>query len=91
LKIDSSFVRDVTSNPDDAILVEAIITLAHNLRLKVIAEGVETAEQLEFLSQLRCDEWQGYLYSKPLPAAAFRKLLLKGGSANRSRAFAGRA
>lgn len=91
LKIDSSFVRDVTSNPDDAILVEAIITLAHNLRLKVIAEGVETPEQLEFLSQLRCDEWQGYLYSKPLPAEAFRKLLLKGGSANRGRAFAGRA
>lgn len=87
LKIDSSFVRDVTSNPDDAILVEAIITLAHNLRLKVIAEGVETTDQLAFLSRLRCDEWQGFLYSKPLPSAAFRKLLVKGRSATHDQVF----
>jgi diguanylate cyclase (GGDEF)-like protein len=75
LKIDSSFVHDVTTKPDDATLVEAIIRLAHNLRLKVIAEGVETGEQLDFLRQLGCDAWQGFLFSKPVPAVAFRKLL----------------
>jgi diguanylate cyclase (GGDEF)-like protein len=75
LKIDRSFVRDVTTDADDAALVMAIITLAHNLRLKVIAEGVETEEQRRFLHLLRCDEWQGYLCSKPLPVDAFEKLL----------------
>jgi diguanylate cyclase (GGDEF)-like protein len=78
LKIDQSFVRDVTTDPDDAALVMAIIALAHNLRLKVIAEGVETEEQRRFLHLLRCDQWQGYLYSKPLRAAAFAELLSQG-------------
>lgn len=82
LKIDQSFVRDLATDPDNAALVMAIITLAHNLRLKVIAEGVETEEQLRFLHLLRCDEWQGYLYSKPLPAAAFAELLLRERQAN---------
>jgi len=68
LKIDKSFVREATSDPDDAALVMAIITLGHNLRLKVIAEGVETEDQLRFLQLLRCDEIQGYFFSKPLPA-----------------------
>ncbi len=61
-------MRDATSDPDDAALVMAIITLAHNLRLTVIAEGVETEDQLRFLQLLRCDEIQGYFFSKPLPA-----------------------
>jgi diguanylate cyclase (GGDEF)-like protein len=76
LKIDQTFVRDVTTDPNDAALVMAIIALAHNLRLKVLAEGVETEEQLRLLHLLRCDEWQGYLYSAPLPAEAFKQLLI---------------
>ncbi len=70
LKIDKSFVCDVTTDADDAALVMAIISLAHNLSLKVTAEGVETEDQLRFLRLLRCDAWQGYLYSKPVTAAS---------------------
>jgi diguanylate cyclase (GGDEF)-like protein len=68
LKIDKSFVQDATSDADDGAIVVAIITLAHNLRLKVVAEGVETEDQLRFLQSLRCDEIQGYFFSKPRPA-----------------------
>ena len=75
LKIDKSFVSEAPSEPDDAALVLAIITLAHNLRLRVIAEGVETEEQLRLLHLLRCDEIQGSLFSKPLPADALESLL----------------
>jgi diguanylate cyclase (GGDEF)-like protein len=71
LKIDHSFVNDATTDPDDAALVMAIITLAHNLRLKVIAEGVETEDQLRFLRLLRCDEGQGYLFGKAAPPELF--------------------
>ncbi|HJZ83412.1 MAG TPA: EAL domain-containing protein [Pyrinomonadaceae bacterium] len=65
VKLDASFVKDATTDPDDAALVMAIITLAHNLRLKVIAEGIETEGQLAFLRLLRCDEGQGYLFGRP--------------------------
>ena len=73
LKIDRSFVCESTTAPDDAAIVMAIIGLAHNLKLKVIAEGVETEEQLAFLRLLNCDEIQGYLCSKPLAAMAFKE------------------
>ena len=74
LKIDQSFVREAPNDPDDAALVLAIVTLGHNLRLKVVAEGVETEEQLKFLQLLRCDEIQGNFFSKPLPAETFVSL-----------------
>lgn len=77
LKIDRSFMRDLMSNPDDASIVKAIISLAHNLRLRVVAEGVETAEQLNFLRELGCDQYQGYFCSPAVPAAAFEALLQK--------------
>jgi len=65
VKLDASFVKDATSDPDDAALVMAIITLAHNLRLTVIAEGIETEDQFAFLRLLRCDEGQGYFLGRP--------------------------
>lgn len=74
LKIDRSFVSDATTDPDDAALVMAIITLAHNLRLKVMAEGVETEDQLRFLRLLRCDEGQGYLFGRPATPENFMAL-----------------
>jgi len=75
LKIDRSFVADLTVDTDDAAIVVAIISLAHSLRLKVIAEGVETQQQLGFLRQYGCDQMQGYLYSPALSAQAFEQLL----------------
>jgi len=67
LKIDRAFVRDITTNSDDAAIATAIITLAHNMELEVVAEGVETFEQLDFLRQQGCDVIQGYLCSRPIP------------------------
>ncbi|MDA8429593.1 MAG: EAL domain-containing protein [Geobacteraceae bacterium] len=75
LKIDQSFVRDITSAPDSAAIAKTIIAMAHNLRLKVIAEGVETPGQLNFLRRHHCDEIQGFLFSKPIVADAFGDLL----------------
>ncbi len=71
LKIDKSFIDDVISSEDDAKIVEAIIGLSHNLKLNVICEGVEDADQLGWLQQHRCNEIQGYYFSKPLPADEF--------------------
>ncbi|MBF0318493.1 MAG: EAL domain-containing protein [Nitrospirae bacterium] len=75
LKIDRSFIKEITKNHDDLTIVKTIIDMSHNLRLKVIAEGVETSEQLEILRTLGCDEVQGYLFSRPLPAEDFAELL----------------
>jgi len=75
LKIDRSFVKEITTNPDDAAIAGAIISMAHNLCLKVVAEGVETSEQLELLRMMQCDEMQGFLLSKPLPATEYEKLI----------------
>jgi|GEM_PF-541040 len=75
LKIDQSFVRDITTDPNDAVMVQTIIGLARNFRLNVIAEGVETESQLEFLKINGCMAYQGYLFSKPVPVGEFEALL----------------
>jgi EAL domain-containing protein (putative c-di-GMP-specific phosphodiesterase class I) len=78
LKIDRSFVHDVPHDVDDVIIVRAIIALAHNLRMQVVAEGVETGSQLDFLRGEGCDEIQGFLVSRPVPAEALTPLLRAG-------------
>ncbi|MGH7231081.1 MAG: EAL domain-containing protein, partial [Nitrospiraceae bacterium] len=75
LKIDRSFVSGIGSGSDDAAIVEALITLGHSLKLRVIAEGVETDKQLSFLREHQCDAIQGYLFSQPLAAEDFEQLL----------------
>lgn len=75
LKIDRSFINEVIVRSDDASIVRAIVSLAHSLRLQVVAEGVESAEQLEFLKSLGCDQYQGYHFSRPLPAIEFESLI----------------
>lgn len=75
LKIDQTFIRNITVNTDYAIITKGIIEMAHNLNMKVIAEGVETPQEWTFLEQHRCDEMQGYLFSQPLPVGEVRKLL----------------
>lgn len=73
LKIDQTFMRNLLSDQKDAALADTIIRMAHNLQLSVIAEGVETAEQLDFLRERRCDQAQGYLYSRPVPPEEFER------------------
>ncbi len=77
LKVDQSFIREVTTSPDDASITTSIILMGHSLKMKVIAEGVETKSQLAFLRVLECDEVQGYYYSPPVPADKAGELLAK--------------
>jgi diguanylate cyclase (GGDEF)-like protein/PAS domain S-box-containing protein len=78
IKIDRSFIRDITRDPDSATITAAIVSMAHTLNLKVVAEGVETEEQLTFLRNCGCDEVQGFLFSRPLPADEATGLLREG-------------
>ena len=78
LKIDQSFVRDIPHDRNDMEIAATIIAMAHTLKLRVVAEGVETPEQLAFLKERDCDSWQGYLFSKPLPGEEFAMRFLQG-------------
>ena len=71
LKIDRSFVFNITSDANDAAIAYSVVVLAHSMNLKVVAEGVETVEQLNILREQGCDYVQGYFFSKPLPASEF--------------------
>jgi diguanylate cyclase (GGDEF)-like protein len=75
IKVDRSFVQDITANPDDASITRAVITMAHNLKLKVIAEGVETEGQLSLLISNHCDQIQGYFFSRPVEAGEMENIL----------------
>ena len=75
LKIDRVFINEIVSRPEDASIVRAIVSLAHSLRLKVVAEGVETAAQLDFLKAVGCDEYQGYHFSRPVPSGEFERVV----------------
>jgi diguanylate cyclase (GGDEF)-like protein/PAS domain S-box-containing protein len=75
VKIDQSFIHDITTDPDDAAIARTIISIAHDMKMKVIAEGVETEGQASFLRNHHCDEMQGYLFSKAVPAEEFEQLL----------------
>ncbi len=77
LKIDRTFVRDISSNPNDAAITRAIVAMAQSLELNVVAEGVETEAQLNFLQDLGCNDYQGFFFSRPLPADEFIELLKK--------------
>ena len=78
IKVDRSFVRDIVNDPDDAAIVDAIVAMAHSLKLNVVAEGVETREQLEFLQQRRCQQAQGYYFARPLDPRQFEAFVAHG-------------
>jgi EAL domain-containing protein (putative c-di-GMP-specific phosphodiesterase class I) len=78
LKIDRAFISDITKSSKDAMIATAVIAMGHSLNLRVVAEGVETEEQLDYLRRHRCDEIQGYYFSRPVPAAEFAAMLLEG-------------
>lgn len=76
LKVDRSFVRELSTNPESEAIVQAIVQLGHTLGMRVIAEGVETAEHLRRLRELGCDLYQGYHFSRPLPEATARQFII---------------
>ncbi len=75
LKIDQSFVGNITNDPRDAAIVSSVVSLAHSLNLRVVAEGVETSAQADFLRRERCEAMQGFVFSRPLPPEAFEGLV----------------
>jgi EAL domain-containing protein (putative c-di-GMP-specific phosphodiesterase class I) len=79
LKIDRAFVRDLTTDPDTATITTAIIAMARSLNKVVVAEGVETPEQGDFLRQAGCSQLQGFLYGVPMSAAALEQLIIAAG------------
>ncbi|HVN33728.1 MAG TPA: EAL domain-containing protein [Casimicrobiaceae bacterium] len=83
VKIDRSFIGDIADDPDAAAIVSAVIAMAHNLRLRVVAEGVETEQQVQFLCERKCDEVQGYLISKPIDAGKVDEFALRNMAARR--------
>jgi EAL domain-containing protein (putative c-di-GMP-specific phosphodiesterase class I) len=84
LKIDQSFVHEITTAPDETTIVTAVISMGRSLKLRVVAEGVETQEDLTFLQAHECEEAQGYYFSRPVPPQQFAKLLRSGISENGS-------
>ena len=78
LKIDQSFIKDIVTDPDDRTIISAVTVMAHTMRIKVLAEGVETEEQLAFLRDSGCDEAQGFLFSRPVPAREFEEMIAAG-------------
>jgi EAL domain-containing protein (putative c-di-GMP-specific phosphodiesterase class I) len=82
LKIDRSFVKDIGEDSDDTSIVSAVIALAHTLSLEVVAEGVETEAQRQFLRDQNCDRYQGFLMSRPVPAERIREMLVERSAAD---------
>jgi diguanylate cyclase len=78
LKIDQSFVRDMTTDSDDASIVSAVINMGRSLNMRVVAEGIQTRDQFEFLKDRHCPEGQGYFFAPPVPAAQLTELLAAG-------------
>jgi EAL domain-containing protein (putative c-di-GMP-specific phosphodiesterase class I) len=76
IKIDQAFVNDITSNEESAAIVRAVVGLAHNIKLEVVSEGVETEEQLEILRHMGCDTYQGFLREEPMPQREFETTML---------------
>jgi EAL domain-containing protein (putative c-di-GMP-specific phosphodiesterase class I) len=75
LKIDQSFIRQITETPSETAIVKAVLSMAQSLNLRVVAEGVETLGELAFLRSHKCDQAQGYYFSRPLPAAEFDEFI----------------
>jgi EAL domain-containing protein (putative c-di-GMP-specific phosphodiesterase class I) len=78
LKVDRSFINDISSNPDNAMILSALINIGKSLKHRVVAEGVETEEQLHFLQQEGCSEGQGYFFCRPVIAEKFAEFLERG-------------